>query len=93
MELVTELGFGVLDRATVFECMTFQVVSAIFTYGTEAGVWGEMRETGVSTQRVGLRIEFELEDEEVIREGGKSGGDRADVGKEDSGVGTVGVGV
>ena len=93
MELVTELGFGFLDRGTVVECVAFQVVSAIFAYGAEAGVRGEMRETGIGTQGVGLSIELELEDEEMVWEGGKGGGDRADVGKEDGGVGAVRIGV
>ena len=92
MELVTELGFGFLDRGTVVECMVFQVISTIFAYGAEAGVRGEMRETVVSAQRVGLGVELELE-EEIIREGGNCGGDRADIGEEDSGVGAVGIGV
>ena len=89
----TELGFGFLDRNTVLECMVFQVISTIFAYGAEAGVRGEMRETVVSAQRVGLGVELELEDEEIIREGGNCGGDRADIGEEDIGMGAVGIGV
>ena len=52
-----------------------------------------MRETVVSAQRVGLGVELELEDEEIIREGGNCGGDRADIGEEDIGMGAVGIGV